>query len=69
MRLNVDQAHCCGSGMCVLIVPEVFDQDLDDGRVVLLDPAPPPGHHEAVRRAIHSCPCGVISEETKTSPC
>jgi ferredoxin len=63
MRLNVDQARCCSSGMCVLIVPGVFDQDLEDGRVVLLDPAPPPDRREAVRRAIHACPCGVISEE------
>jgi len=63
MRLNVDQAHCCSSGMCVLIAPEVFDQDLADGRVVLLDPTPPPARHEAVRQAMQACPCGVISAD------
>jgi ferredoxin len=49
--------------MCALIGPEVFDQDPEDGRVVLLDPTPPPDRHEAAREAIEACPCGAISED------
>jgi ferredoxin len=49
--------------MCALLVPRVFDQDAEDGRVVLVDPAPPAELHEAVRQAIQACPCSVISEE------
>ncbi|WJY37083.1 ferredoxin [Streptomyces sp. P9-2B-2] len=62
MRLRVDQARCCRSGMCALMAPEVFDQDLEDGRVLLLDPTPPPALHEAARRAIEVCPCEAITE-------
>jgi len=47
--------------MCVLTTPEVFDQDAEDGHVVLLDPAPPPQHHAAARRAAHICPSGAIT--------
>ncbi|MFC6085293.1 ferredoxin [Sphaerisporangium aureirubrum] len=63
MRLRVDQESCCGSGMCALVAPDVFDQDTADGRVVLLDASPPPALHDAVRHAIHACPCGVIGED------
>ncbi|KIZ14871.1 ferredoxin [Streptomyces natalensis] len=63
MRLSTDRARCCSSGMCVITAPEVFDQDDEDGRVLLLDPTPSPALHEAVRQAIEVCPCGVITEE------
>lgn len=61
MRLRVDQDQCCSSGICALTAPEVFDQDSLNGQVIMLDPTPPAEHHEAVREAIHACPCGVIS--------
>jgi ferredoxin len=51
--------------MCVLIAPGVFDQDVEDGRVVLLTPAPPSDRHEAVRQAIQACPCGVITADPR----
>jgi ferredoxin len=47
--------------MCVLTAPEVFDQDNEDGRVVLLEPAPPPRHHVALRQAAEVCPSGAIT--------
>jgi ferredoxin len=37
LHVVVDQVKCCGAGQCVLIVPEVFDQNDDDGIVVLLE--------------------------------
>lgn len=61
MRLTVDQGRCIGSGMCALTAPEIFDQDTDRGLVLLLDPAPPPGHHASAREAVHACPAEAIT--------
>jgi ferredoxin len=61
MRVRVDQARCVGSGNCVLTAPEVFDQRVEDGIVVLLDPSPPAELAERVRRAAALCPAGVIT--------
>jgi ferredoxin len=61
VKLTVDKDRCQGAGLCALTAPEVFDQDEEDGTVVLLDPAPPEDLHEAVRRAAGLCPNAVIS--------
>lgn len=61
MDINVDPERCCAAGMCVLSAPEVFDQDPDDGVVVLLDPTPPPELHAAVREAALLCPATAIA--------
>ncbi len=45
MRVQVDREVCNGAGNCVLTVPEVFDQDDDDGLVTLLPAEPPPAPH------------------------
>ena len=49
MRVTADQDVCCGAGLCALNVPEVFDQDEEEGIVVVLDPAPPQRLHEVSR--------------------
>ncbi|MFG2223326.1 ferredoxin [Streptomyces sp. NPDC048644] len=61
MRLSVDRARCAGAGMCALTAPEVFDQDDEEGLVVLLRPAPAPGHLAAARMAVGLCPAGAIA--------
>ncbi|WP_063125256.1 ferredoxin [Nocardia fusca] len=61
MELVVDRERCIGAGMCALLAPEVFDQDEADGRVLLLDPAPPAVHHPAAREAAHNCPAAAIT--------
>ncbi|WP_067967198.1 ferredoxin [Nocardiopsis trehalosi] len=61
MRPRVDRERCIGAGMCALRSPETFDQDPDDGRVLLLDAAPPPERHAAVREAAGTCPSGAIT--------
>ena len=61
MRVRVDRDRCIGSGMCVLSAPEIFDQDEDDGVVVLLDERPPAGAHAAVLDAAERCPAAVIA--------
>ncbi|WP_037683100.1 ferredoxin [Streptomyces griseus] len=62
MELVVDRERCIGAGMCVLTAPDVFDQDDEDGKVLLLDPVPPRrAAGTAVRQAAHLCPMGAIT--------
>lgn len=65
--VTVDQDRCCGSGQCVLLLPEVFDQREQDGIVVLRDPAPEPALLALVREAVAVCPAGAITLEEKTA--
>ena len=65
MRVVVDVERCRGAGQCALTAPEVFDQDEQDGTVVVLEAQPPPELHHAVRVAAQLCPNAVIRlEET-----
>lgn len=61
MLLRVDRERCIGAGMCALTAPETFDQDTDDGRVLLLDATPPPEQHAAARQAARTCPSGAVT--------
>jgi len=63
MRIVVDVERCRGAGLCALTAPEVFDQDEDDGTVVVLADEPPPELHQAVYRAARLCPNSVIRLE------
>ncbi|WAP57221.1 ferredoxin [Streptomyces sp. S465] len=59
MRVEVDQPKCVASGQCVLIAPEVFDQD-DDGIVELLTDRPEPGQYDGVKESAVVCPAAAI---------
>jgi ferredoxin len=61
MHIAVDRDACCGSGNCTLTAPQVFDQDDEDGLVVLLDPDPPIEVQPLVRRAAYQCPAAAIT--------
>ncbi|MDQ0846967.1 MULTISPECIES: ferredoxin [unclassified Streptomyces] len=61
LRLDVDRDRCAGAGMCALTAPEVFDQDDEEGLVVLLQPAPAPEHRATARMAVGLCPAGAIA--------
>jgi ferredoxin len=62
VELRVDRDRCAGSGMCALTAPQVFDQDDEDGRVLLLDARPPAGPAAtAAREAAGLCPAGAIT--------
>lgn len=61
MQVEVDQDKCVASGQCALTAPEVFDQDDDEGKVVVLDAAPAPAAHGRARRAAAMCPGVAIS--------
>ncbi|MET8955896.1 ferredoxin [Streptomyces sp. NPDC004393] len=60
-HLRVDRERCIGAGMCALTAPEVFDQDPDDGRVLLLHAEPPTAHRAAAQMAAGVCPSGAIT--------
>ncbi|WP_404815304.1 ferredoxin [Streptomyces thermolineatus] len=60
-RLRVDRERCIGAGMCALTAPEVFDQDPDDGRVLLLRAEPSTARRAAARTAAGLCPSGAIT--------
>ena len=60
MKVTVEQARCVSAGNCVAHAPDVFDQDEDDGSVVLLDETPPGELAAAVREAVAACPAQAI---------
>lgn len=61
MKIHADRDVCIGAGMCTLTISSVFDQDEDEGLVVVLEPEPAPEHYAAVRRAVQACPSGALS--------
>lgn len=61
MRITIDRTRCCGSGNCVLIAPQVFDQCEADGTVLVLDAQPPAEHARAVLEAVRVCPTQAIT--------
>ncbi|MFE6667593.1 ferredoxin [Streptomyces sp. NPDC057697] len=67
LRLGIDRDLCAGAGMCALTAPEVFDQDDEEGLVVLLHPAPAPEHRAAARLAVGLCPAGAIAVDSTDS--
>jgi ferredoxin len=60
MKVTVDRDKCVASGQCVLAAAEVFDQNEEDGVVILLNEAPSPDQYDAVRLAAQMCPASVI---------
>jgi ferredoxin len=60
MHIEADRDVCVGAGNCVLTLPQVFDQDEDEGLVMLLDPDPGDAAGELVGRAVRLCPSGAL---------
>jgi ferredoxin len=60
MRVTVEADKCVAAGQCVLAAADVFDQNEEDGVVIVLDDDPAPDQHEAVRKAAQLCPASVI---------
>ncbi|HJP75042.1 MAG TPA: ferredoxin [Pseudonocardiaceae bacterium] len=60
MKIEADQEVCCGSGLCALTAPAVFDQRDDDGIVVALTTEPGEADYDAVRAAAAACPTSAI---------
>ncbi|MFI6316464.1 ferredoxin [Nonomuraea sp. NPDC050556] len=60
MKITLDQDACAGSGQCVLIAPDVFDQRDEDGIAVLLQGEPGPELQDDVLEAARICPARAI---------
>jgi ferredoxin len=60
MKVTVEQPKCVSAGNCVAHAPDVFDQDEDDGSVILLEEHPAPDRADAVRQAADACPAHAI---------
>ena len=58
MKVRVDVELCTGCGPCADVCPEVFE--IRDDLSVVLMPAVPPEHQDAVREAAEACPTGAI---------
>lgn len=67
-RLSVDRERCIGAGMCAMTAPELFDQDADDGLVLLLHAEPAADRLTAARMAAGVCPSGAITLNGPESP-
>ena len=63
--VRVDRERCVGTGACVFAAREVFAQDPEDGRVVLVDPHPPAIRRAAVEEAAAYCPVAAITLSTE----
>lgn len=59
MEISVDVDRCVGGGQCVLSAPDLFDQNDDDGSVILLG-QPSPEQYDEVRQAARVCPAAAI---------
>ncbi|MEV0779936.1 ferredoxin [Streptomyces sp. NPDC050433] len=60
MKVEVEQSKCVASGQCAMTAPTVFDQNDDDGTVVVLDPVPAAPVHGQTRQAAAMCPGSAI---------
>ncbi|MCP2256474.1 ferredoxin [Streptoalloteichus tenebrarius] len=60
-EIRADREVCVGAGMCALTAPELFDQDDEDGRVVVLVTRPEAELRERAREAVRLCPSGALS--------
>lgn len=60
MRVSAESQTCAVSSLCVYRAPQVFDQDKEEGTVVVIDPQPSAELHEAVLSAERACPTRSI---------
>ncbi|MGW0999408.1 ferredoxin [Streptomyces sp. NPDC002520] len=60
-KISAERGRCVGAGQCVLAAPTVFDQDEEEGLVLVLDEKPPASQSDAVREAVWACPSGALA--------
>lgn len=60
IRITIHPDKCIAAGHCVSSAADVFDQNEDDGIVILLNASPSADRLEAVRTAARLCPTSAI---------
>lgn len=60
MRIIADKSRCIAAGQCVLKSPTLFDQQEEDGMVIVLNDNPSSEMRDAARLAARVCPSGAI---------
>jgi ferredoxin len=61
MRLEADRDRCACAAQCVLTEPTLFDQNEEDGTVVLLATEVDGDLLTAAQQAVQVCPSGALS--------
>jgi ferredoxin len=61
VKIIADLNRCVGAGQCVLTEPALFDQNPDDGTVIVLDDQPAGPLAEAAYDAVRICPSQALS--------
>jgi ferredoxin len=61
MRISADLNRCVGAGQCVLTDPSLFDQNDEDGTVVLLADVASGDQTATAHEAVGLCPSGALS--------
>ncbi|MEO6704135.1 MAG: ferredoxin [Jatrophihabitantaceae bacterium] len=61
LRVSVNPDACCSSGLCVETAPRIFDQDPQDGTVLLLQPIVDGELADAATLCAKLCPCDAIA--------
>jgi ferredoxin len=60
VEIELDKPKCIAAGNCVMLSPEVFDQDDEGGIVFLVNENPGDALHQSVRDAAAACPARAI---------
>jgi ferredoxin len=61
MKITANRDVCVGAGNCAFTAPELFDQDENDGTVLVIKDVPTPGEEESAREAVAFCPSGALT--------
>jgi ferredoxin len=62
-RVVLDLDTCQGYANCVMVAPEVFDIDEQNGTAILLQEHPDDSELAAVEEAVRQCPTEALSVE------
>lgn len=65
MKVEVDENHCQGHGLCHMTAPEVFALREEDGHAYVLPAGTDPRHERAAREAEAACPERAITVTSK----
>jgi ferredoxin len=60
VKILANRDLCVGAAMCSLTAPDLFDQDPDEGLVMVLDEHPDRASLADAREAVGLCPSGAL---------